>query len=262
MSLRGRQWLDRLNQSLQTVRLRLPSPPYGNPHYWNVTYKDYQHNPSRPSLQTEWGHLTLPEDLMQYEYQLLDGDDDNNDKSTSTSTTWEETVAIDPELSPNNDDERKKQNTIMMLGCGYSKLGPDMMQHPGWKNMTQVDICSKVISDLTPPTTDDDKSISFNDAGDYIEDDANHLSAFGDNTMDAIIDKGLLDSLHLDFLNGTTQIPRIMDSVARVLKPNGIFIFFSLSYPKYLFPSPTANSNDDDSIRIVKQEDNDDNDVW
>mmetsp|Transcript_19653 Transcript_19653/g.29541 ORF Transcript_19653/g.29541 Transcript_19653/m.29541 type:complete len:274 (+) Transcript_19653:74-895(+) len=232
MSLRGRQFLDRLNQNLKSFRVRLPSPPYGNPQYWNITYKDRS-----PHDQTsmEWGNLTLEQDLLQYEYKTIEKDTDAKHLCT---TTWSETIDID-----SSSTTTKQQKRIMIIGCGYSRLGNDMMKYPGWKNMTQVDICSKVISDLTP-----DVSTS---SCDYIEDDANHLSAFADNTMDVIIDKGLMDCLHLDtaniMKNEGQQITNILTSASRVLKPNGIFVFFSLSQPQYLFPS-----SNDGSIQIIK----------
>jgi ubiquinone/menaquinone biosynthesis C-methylase UbiE len=69
---------------------------------------------------------------------------------------------------------------------------------------------------------------------DCIEDDARALSAFTDQTMSAVVDKGLIDSLFL--ADEHSHIHDIMASVHRVLQPDGTFLIFSLSEPAYLLP--------------------------
>jgi SAM-dependent methyltransferase len=213
MSKSGRRIIDGIKSGLGGY-IRLPAPPYGTPSYWTSVYRNFQ-----PDAVFEWGNLALEQDLMQYEYksrQQQKGSGTANDSTSSTSlfTSFAETIGVAP-----NDTE----TSILILGCGYSRLGEDMHAH-GWKNITQVDIASKAISDLSERC----KSMEC------IEDDARALSAFTtDTNMTAVVDKGLIDSL---FLADEQHIHDIMSSVHRILQPNGTFLIFSLSEPTFLLP--------------------------
>lgn len=213
----GRRLIDRFKNNFRKY-VRLPSPPYGQPSYWNLVYKDFD-----PNHVFEWGNLTLEESLLEYEYRvrnLMNNTKDNEMKTEKSSTTLAETLNVDLH------DESK---SIMMLGSGYSKLGEDMAQH-GWRRIIQVDIASKAISDVSERCTSMDKDVM-----EFIEDDANTLTAFGSTTIDAIVDKGLVDTLFL--ADELTQVRDIMKTAHRVLKPKGVFCVFSLSQPEYLLPN-------------------------
>ena len=205
MTLQGRRWIDGFKSTFGRY-LRLPSPPYGNPAYWSSVY----HNVP-PQEVLEWGDLTLSE-LLQYTYR---------DMLTNAihTTTLAETI----QLKPSECGADNKKKTIMVLGCGYSQLGHDLASL-GYHRIVQVDVCPKVISDMRDRFPQ----------GDCIEDDATTLSAFDSNSVNAIMDKGLLDTLFLD--NQEEQMHNIMKAALRVLKPNGIFCTFSYSQPKYLLP--------------------------
>jgi SAM-dependent methyltransferase len=216
MSLTGRRLIDRFKNNFGRY-LRLPSPPYGLPAYWNLVYKDFT-----PTHVFEWGNLTLGENLVQYEYRVrnIKNTDKGNEVATDKSTTtFAETINV---------DLHEKGKSIMILGSGYSTLGEDMATH-GWRQIIQVDIASKAILDLSERCSSVDEDVM-----DFIEDDANTLSTFSSTTIDAIVDKGLVDTLFL--ANELTQVRDIMKTAHRVLKPRGVFCFLSLSQPEYLLP--------------------------
>jgi len=170
-------------------------------------YKDFS-----PKDTHEWGRMTLA-DLMQYEYR----DRQKNEHST----TMAETI----EANPN-----EKGKSIMILGCGYSKLGEEMAEQ-GWQKIIQVDMVSKVINDMS------ERCQPWIEQGvmDCIEDEGTTLSAFDAKTMHAVFDKGLVDTLFLG--DQHKHVGQIMESVHRVLQPNGVFCILSLSDPTYLLPT-------------------------
>ena len=221
MSLAGRRMIDGFKSKFCGRFLRLPSPPYGSPSYWTSVYRNF-----KPTDVFEWGNLTLDEDLMEYDYSkaTTTARTANNKKSSTTTTTsFAETLNVRPQ---------DKDKSVMMLGCGYSKLGEDMATN-GWQRIVQVDISSKAISDLAERSNSED---------DCIEDDATTLSAFNSRTMDAIVDKGLVDTLFL--ADDHAKIVDIMNSAHRVLKTKGVLIVFSLSEPNQLLPKLISNTTD------------------
>jgi ubiquinone/menaquinone biosynthesis C-methylase UbiE len=68
----------------------------------------------------------------------------------------------------------------------------------------------------------------------FVQDDACELSAFRDGMIDACIDKGLIDAVYC--ADEYKQLPKILKSISRVLKPGGSFVFFSFSRPEYILP--------------------------
>lgn len=211
MSKTGRRIIDGIKRSTLGGYLRLPAPPHGSPLYYSNMYRNFQ-----PSTVLEWGNLTLEHHLLQYDYK-------GDDQETMISTTFAETIGVDPA-------ESAETAPILILGCGYSRLGEDMHAH-GWKHITQVDTVSKAISDLSERCAS---------GIECIDDDARTLSAFTDETMAAVVDKGLLDSLVLS--DEQLQMQEIMTSVHRVLQPDGTFLIFSLSEPISLVPHLVASS--------------------
>ena len=67
MSLRGRYMIDRIKRMVGR-HLRLPVPPYGDPDYWEESYKSFG-----PNDVLEWGDFGL-DDLLQYSYTPLGWD--------------------------------------------------------------------------------------------------------------------------------------------------------------------------------------------
>jgi len=228
MSLRGRYLIDRIKRSVDSY-LRLPCPPYGNPSYWEGCYRSLG-----PSDVFEWGNLTL-EDLNRYTYRQIQYDDhDQTFKAeerinSQTTTTLGETLGVNP-LAPSDEP-------ILMLGCGNSKLGEDMIE-AGWRGpLLQVDVASRVIDSMSQ------RCAAQQQTGDIqlIQDDATVLSAFDDNHVPAAIDKGLVDALFC--ANEYQQCYNVMKSVHRVLKPNGVFCCLSFSRPEFLLEKLLLSKN-------------------
>ena len=191
---------------------KLPSPPFGQPSFWKAVYRK-----SDPSTLVEWGELTLEDDLMEYDYRLRSLADDSY--SEKVRTTFAETIGVGP---------NEEGSPIIILGCGYSRLGEDMAAQ-GWKRIVQLDVVSKVILDLSERCTMYDDTVMQ-----CIEDDAIVLSAFDSGSMSSVVDKGLMDILFLG--DEYDQVRDIMKTSHRVLRPSGILSVFSFSQPKYMLP--------------------------
>lgn len=215
MSLTSRRVIDGIKGKVGAY-FKLPSPPYGKASFWDSVF----HN-CTPSTVVEWGELTLNNHLMEYDYRLRSITDDS--LSEETRTTFAETINVIPEMN-----QKRSKTKIMILGCGYSRLGEDMATN-GWKGIVQVDVVSKAILDLSKRCTSLDETVMQ-----LVEDDAAVLSAFDSGTMDAVIDKGLVDTLFLG--DEHNKIRDIMRSTHRVLRPDGTLSIFSFSAPKYLLP--------------------------
>mmetsp|Transcript_19108 Transcript_19108/g.24789 ORF Transcript_19108/g.24789 Transcript_19108/m.24789 type:complete len:257 (-) Transcript_19108:65-835(-) len=115
----------------------------------------------------------------------------------------------------------------LILGSGTSLLGADMYQ-AGWRDLTQLDFASTA------------QLFTIPDKIPFIRGDARFLRQyFQQNSFDAIIDKGTIDSIYLSAApNSTSYLERILDGAAYITrKSSGNFLFFSLSKPEYLLPS-------------------------
>lgn len=221
MSLTGRYIIDRVKRAV-SHRLILPCPPYGKPTYWDGVYKKLGADDS-----FEWAGLRLKEDLLRHRYdkQKYSAHVDEYgyettreaDDAPAVETTFGEAIGVHP------GEEEKK---IIMLGCGNSKLGEDMIDH-GWAGpILQVDVSSKVVSSMT------ERCAAYVESGrmDMIQDDAALLTAFEDSSVDSVVDKGLVDALFC----ANEPLGKIMFSMSRVLKPGGVFAFLSFSRPEFL----------------------------
>uniref|UniRef100_A0A7S4VXB4 Methyltransferase type 11 domain-containing protein n=1 Tax=Ditylum brightwellii TaxID=49249 RepID=A0A7S4VXB4_9STRA len=262
MSLRGRHIIDRIKRSV-SHRLKLPSPPYGKPGYWDGVYEKLG-----PNDTYEWGDFTISQDLLSHQYDsaLYQGDvtkygfrsspslveselaEDNHPLVT---TTFGEAIGIPPNLDDNNDNTTTTQpKKIMLLGCGNSRMGEELLlngyHNPSHYKIYQVDVSNQVIttmkqrheyfistSSTTPYLTSDESIMEF------INDDATSLQSFESNSIDSIIDKGLVDALFC--ADEYEMIHDVLSSVHRVLKTNdngetdaGVFNVFSYSRPEFL----------------------------
>lgn len=219
MSLRGRHVIDRIKRRVSRY-IKLPCPPYHNPVYWEGVYDKLESEDVY-----EWGGLTLEENLLQHDYTLRiqEGVASNQKNIGMTlSTTFGDAIRVQPGC--------KEEQKILLLGCGNSKLGEDMAEH-GWRGpLLQVDVVSRVLE------TTAQRCSSYVEEGimDFIEDDATQLSAMDDNSIAAVVDKGLIDALFC--ADQYQQVQQIMGSVHRTLVPGGIFCLFSFSQPEFILP--------------------------
>ncbi|CAJ1946099.1 unnamed protein product [Cylindrotheca closterium] len=198
----------------------MPVPPYHKPHYWEAAYQSFG-----PEDSVEWGSISLA-DLSKYEYQILEWDSSRPQTNATISTTLGKTLSVEP----NGEEE-----PILMLGCGNSKLGEDMIQE-GWTGpIIQVDVSSRVIESMSQRCA----SLITNGHMNFIEDDATELSAFRSGMMNCCLDKGLMDAIYC--ADELDQCRSILSNVNRVLKHGGIFAFLSYSRPEFLLPAIAPN---------------------
>jgi len=221
MSLRGRYLIDRIKRAVGTQNFRLPVPPYGDGDYWDKSYRSFS-----PEDSLEWGDLSL-HDFIEYDHKRLDhyyhgNGNTNTTTMTPIKTTLAETMGIIPNAT--------KDEPILMLGCGNSRMGEDMIQY-GWRGpIIQVDISTRVVESMSQRCG----PLIQNGDMNFIQDDATELSAFRPNMIQSCLDKGLIDALFC--ADEYDQCQRVLKSVHRVLKPGGTFLIWSFSQPDFLLP--------------------------
>eukprot|EP00934_Nitzschia_sp_Nitz4_P001538 Nitzschia sp. Nitz4//scaffold204_size40132//15783//16583//NITZ4_007542-RA/size40132-processed-gene-0.12-mRNA-1//1//CDS//3329541473//1538//frame0 len=214
MSLRGRYVIDRV-KSVIGSSFQLPVPPYADADYWNAAYRSFGPNDS-----FEWGDVSL-EDLITYEHKELNWETGRSN-TQPIQTSLAETLGIHPNGS--------EEEPILMLGCGNSRLGEQMMES-GWKGpMIQVDVSGQVIENMNQRCTDLVQAGRMS----FIKDDAAELSAFRNDMISACLDKGLIDAVFC--ADEYAQCQSVLKSVHRVLQPGGVFAFLSFSRPQFLLP--------------------------
>lgn len=253
MSLRGRKFFDVLqHQWINSSRFSLPCPPYHTPEHWDRIYKGMDSNEVH-----EWGGFDLQSGLLQFRYEnvLHHGDgakvqpQEESEEGLHTSTfaecmdirqltTPEEAVERYEEQQTNNSNE-----SILVLGCGNSKLGEQILMNSFVGPVLQVDISSKAIQLMT------DRYQKYLEEApvkrmEFIVDDAKGLTSLSPESVGGgVLDKGLIDVLHCsagvismegdnNFRRG--DIRKIVDSVHRALQPSRPFVFFSRSEHEYI----------------------------
>lgn len=174
----------------------------------------------------EWGDVSLS-DVKEYEYFPVEWNSEQFSSHLSQQSI-QSTLASALNIKPY--DPKKKQS-ILMLGCGNSKLGEEMILEGDFKGpIVQVDVSSNVVENMRERCSDlvSKGSMSF------VHDDATELSAFRDGMIDSCLDKGLIDAIFCaeDF----HQLHQIQNTVSRVLRPGGTFVFFSFSRPEFILP--------------------------
>lgn len=187
----------------------------------------------------EWGGINL-EDVLEYSYRPVTIEKEMGnyaDKSSvaesTIETTWGDTLNVHPVSGfDETGDSNEKKEPIIMLGCGNSKMGEQMVsQHNGWRGpLIQVDIAKSALDMLSWRNRHNAQSSRLQ----FLHEDATHLSSIRNNSIEATVDKGLLDALFC--ADEYDQMSDIMKSVFRVLKPGGAFVVFSFSRPEFILP--------------------------
>mmetsp|Transcript_23139 Transcript_23139/g.54716 ORF Transcript_23139/g.54716 Transcript_23139/m.54716 type:complete len:290 (+) Transcript_23139:98-967(+) len=225
MSLRGRYIIDRVKSAV-SKHFRLPCPPYGEPSYWERAYASFE-----PQDTYEWGDVSLS-DLKEYEYFPVEWDAQNFCshplKEPIESTLME---ALNIEQLDADCVKARQHQSLLMLGCGNSKLSEEMIAEGVFEGpIVQVDVSSNVVENMRQRCSDFVSKGSMS----FVHDDATELSAFRDGMIDTCLDKGLIDAIFCaeDF----HQLNQIQNTVSRVLRPGGSFVFFSFSRPEFILP--------------------------
>jgi len=217
-----------------------------NPAYWEGVYRTLG-----PDDVHEWGNLSL-KDVLEYEYRLLCASEgtllwpptSTTGATLATMTTFGETLGVNTALNHPKDDG--DDEPILVLGCGNSKLGEDLLD-AGWRGpVVQVDVASRVVESMSH------RCSRHAQTGDmqFVQDDATVLSAFDDGTVSAVLDKGLVDALFC--ADDYDQCDLVLRSVHRVLRPGCVFAFFSFSQPEFWAENVFAPSLHDTKERRVR----------
>ena len=261
MSLRGRYLIDRIKSAI-SHRFKLPCPPYGNEAYWDGVYKTLG-----PSDVYEWGNLSFENDLLKFQYDSTRFVKEvqqygccslpDEMATTNVETTFAEVINVHP-----NEPHKK----LLLLGCGNSRMGEEMVHH-GWLGpIIQLDISRKAVyslqerwsmlhqqrQQLQQHQQAESSVVTHQPVMEFLQDDAGELSAISSNTIHAVFDKGLIDAMFCS--DQYDKIYDIMNAVHRVLIPNGgVFSFLSFSEPQFLLKrtliSPSASHARDNDTK-------------
>mmetsp|Transcript_16397 Transcript_16397/g.55722 ORF Transcript_16397/g.55722 Transcript_16397/m.55722 type:complete len:165 (-) Transcript_16397:298-792(-) len=108
-----------------------------------------------------------------------------------------------------------------MSGCGNSRMTEDMFED-GFSSITNIDISRVVIDQMIE---------RYKDKPTLIWQEMNVCNLdFPDETFDAVLDKGTMDSL-LCGEGSTANVQKMAEEVSRVLKPAGVYIVISYGVP-------------------------------
>jgi SAM-dependent methyltransferase len=250
MSLRGRFVIDRIKRSVAGY-LKLPVPPYQDPNYWEGVYKSLG-----PSDVFEWGNIACA-DLLQHSYHNVRYDHPVQMQAYLLGSTPKDLYGIDAERTPSTlgdlldvHSNGDKDEPVLILGCGNSKFGEDMIAS-GWRGpLVQVDCSARVTESVSI------RCAKYLESGDMLvlQDDATILSALDNGTVSAAFDKGLLDALFC--ADEYQQMFQVLKSVNRVLTPGATFCALSFSRPEFILPRlllpPDYASNGRHAQQVLK----------
>lgn len=135
-------------------------------------------------------------------------------------TTFEWLEVYDT-LKPFIERHIKRNQKILMPGCGNSTLGPDMYQD-GYKTIHNSDFSEVVIDQMK-------ERFSHLDQMEWFVDDMRKMN-LPDNSYDTILDKGGLDALYTIDNDGIAAEEALFE-YARVLKPGGKAFIISFGQP-------------------------------
>lgn len=236
----------------------------------------------------EWGEFDLQNGLLQFRYETIlhcrgEGDklvvhqqDDKEHKNRGVHTsTFAECIGASQFSTPEDAISRyteqqqqmnqRRNETILILGCGNSKVGEQLLINSFVGPILQIDVSSKIIN-LMSMRLEKYMSGASIKRMELIVDDARRLTAVCPSSVGGgVIDKGLIDVLHsslgiLPYIKENSSIERgeddilnpiqqIVDSVHRVLQPSRPFIFFSRSEPEYMLQRTLGTELGNSSIR-------------
>jgi hypothetical protein len=196
--------------------------------------------------------------------------------------------ALNMQQATSSTSEKTRARKVVLLGCGNSRMGEELILHGlvgAGDSLVQIDVSQKVVYLMqerwkqqkdfylnkseaqsqkkvqqdnedgeVDPRADEGASILQLPPLDVqiIQDDARHLTSLASNSVDAVIDKGLLDALHC--CDADEHMHDIMNSVNRILRPpqlpstslssseassspqgGGVFMSYSYSRPEFFF---------------------------
>ncbi|KAH0787070.1 Phosphoethanolamine N-methyltransferase-related protein [Histomonas meleagridis] len=132
-----------------------------------------------------------------------------------------------------NGDEK-----VLNIGCGNSEMAYDMLGNP-FHSVYNMDISSVVIDQMKSKYQDQKELI-------WEVMDCTNMT-YEDNSFDVVFDKGTLDAL---FCGDMKNVEKTICEVARILKPNGIYIVITYGPPNARVP---VFQRFKDKIELVQQ---------
>ncbi|KAL6981070.1 hypothetical protein U1Q18_022701 [Sarracenia purpurea var. burkii] len=116
---------------------------------------------------------------------------------------------------------------VLMVGCGNAVMSEDMVKD-GYADIMNIDISSVAI-DMMRRKYEHIPQLK------YMEMDVRDMSFFLDESFDAVIDKGTLDSLMCG-TNAPISAAQMLGEVSRLLKPGGIYMLITYGDPTVRIP--------------------------
>jgi SAM-dependent methyltransferase len=124
----------------------------------------------------------------------------------------------------------RKQDSIVMLGCGNSTLSSDLYEH-GWQKVVNLDYSDIVIESMSAKLPQMEWRV-----GDIL--DTQWLK--DGELFDVAIDKGTMDALMTDETSSWSpsealcvQLAQYVDNVYNILEPGGRFIYVTFGQPHF-----------------------------
>ena len=112
-------------------------------------------------------------------------------------------------------DEARKGDSILILGCGSSRLGPELYE-AGYRSLLNVDISSVVIRQMQ------DRYAKYEGMHFNIQD-VRCMDDLESESFTMVVDKGTMDALFCA-TSGTEDVKKMCGEVSRVLAPGGRFV--------------------------------------
>lgn len=258
MSLRGRYVIDRMKRAVGSY-FSFPVPPYQDPNYWESVYRKLG-----PADVFEWGNFTA-DDLVDYKCRSLSFNTselmakiashqtngwlpDPSSSSNQTMVSLREMLGL-PALAEGDHQPNKTTKTeqpILVLGCGNSRFGQQILEYGCRGPIVHVDASSRVIHDMKLRCKEEKLNNLL-----FVQDDAAVLSALQPNTMAAAVDKGMVDAIFCSDDYETCW--EMIKSTHRVLQNGGVFACFSFSQPDYILPKILLPSERFNTQRHLRQ---------
>jgi SAM-dependent methyltransferase len=260
MSLRGRYIIDRMKRAVGNY-LSFPVPPYQDPNFWESVYQRLE-----PSEVFEWGKFSA-DDIGTYRCRcrsfaipdlltrIINRQHDAagwlpDPKATQVQLTIRDMLGLP---APNEqstvlakNDSNEEEEPILVLGCGNSRLGEQLLLDYGCRGpILHVDASSRVIHDMTLRNKERLHDLI------YVQDDAAVLSALGPNAVLAAVDKGTIDAIFCTDDYETCW--SIVQSAHRVLRNGGVLSCFSFSRPEFILPKILLPSEQFNNPRHLRQ---------
>lgn len=118
----------------------------------------------------------------------------------------------------------KPHQRILLVGCGNSSLGEEMVKD-GYEDVVNIDISAVVIEAMQ-------KKFQNQPQLKYVKMDVRDMSGFQSDSFDAVIDKGTLDSLMCG-QNSQKNSAKMLEEIGRVLKNGGVYILITYGGPNF-----------------------------